>query len=187
MAETAAMFFSEFYRINGFRIEVPYILTPADELLPDLYIQMRLNVNQSLFYRPPSSIAGFPDMMDAFSGTKSWTDFSMDIFREAAWENTENGYWFWADIGWSKDKMRREAQIREDDKANLLTLEEYIIFYYSCVSAHPFVGQPAMELDRIDSWLKTKCQNNLVSARSGCIITFGQDQTGYLRHCARHG
>lgn len=185
LAEQITFFFSEFYRICRIDIEVPYPESASGVILNDSYLKMRLFAKQSLYFRPPTSIAPFVLLMDALTGSDSWTSSNIDTFKHVSWENCEQGYWFWADFAYSKEKMVREHEVNEENAKTLLSLEEYVIFHYSTTFSNPLIRDEPNAL-MINTWLRSKSHGRFLAARQGHIITVGENRPGYLRYSARH-
>jgi len=182
LAEQIMLFFVEFYRVNRLgKIEVPMPKNSRGEDMTDHQIDIWLGQKWSLFYRPPSSIAPFTTLMDSFSGTSSWTTHDMDIFREATWEPTDNGYWFWADIDWSKGNLVTEEKIDEELSKRLLSIEEYIIVNYSSDCPNPLILNYPFWREKHHTWLRTKVGGRLLVAHSGDRIQTSFDKPAYPR------
>ncbi|NIV04312.1 MAG: hypothetical protein GWN59_06875 [Calditrichae bacterium] len=182
MAESIARFFVEFYRTNGFDIEVPYPKDSRGNHMSDIHIQIGTSANRLLFYRPPTSLATFPDMMDAFTSSGSWTAHHMEIFESTVWEPAQTGYWFWADIGWDKAMVKIESDLQPEDIKRLLSLEEYIIFFFSLQNSHPQIQMYPRSLG-IYSWLRSKSHHHHLLAKNGTQIEIELRQMAYLRYC----
>lgn len=184
MAESIARFFVEFYRTNGFNIEVPYPKDSRGNHMSDIHIQIGKSANRLLFYRPSTSLATFPDLMDAFTASNSWTNHHLEIFERAVWEPSQKGYWFWADIGWDKHLMRIENELDPELIERLMCLEEYIIFFFSLQLAHPHMDTYPRSL-AIFSWLRSKSHGHYLLAKNGTQIEIELRQMGYLRFCEK--
>ena len=189
MAERLAIFFSEFYRRHRFDVEVPYPMGQNGNHLSDVYFGMKGEIKQALFYRPATTEVSFVEMMDAMSGTQSWTEYHLELFDAAAWEPTKRGYWFWVDTGYKRELIKREEQISQEEAKTLMSLEEYIIFYYALMSSYPRLESPP-HLIQLNSWLRTRITYNnhphLITARGGTTIGAMDKRPGYIRSSVRH-
>jgi hypothetical protein len=181
LAEQIMLFFVEFFRINRLgKIEVPLPTNSRGEPMSDAQIQLWLDQKWSLYYRPASSVASFTDMMDYFTGTTSWTASTLELFREASWEPTEEGYWFWADISYESKNVVAEDQISEPEANRFLCIEEYLIFHFATDHPNPLVQNYPMWLEK-PMWLRTRVNKRLTMAHSGYRTVCPYDK----KACAR--
>lgn len=183
LAEQVMLFFAEWYRINRLgKIEIPLPLDSRGLVRTDQQIQFWRSQNWLLYYRPPSTIASFIDLMDHLSGTTSWTAHEMEIFREASWEPTTDGYWFWAEVGHNADNLITEDRISEESSRRFLSLEEYIIVHFATDFPHPLVQDHAFwEWNEKPMWLRTRVNGRLVTAYSGTRIITPYNKPAYPR------
>jgi len=181
LAEQIMLFFAEYFRVRGLgKIEIPLPTNSRGQALTDQYIRLWLDQKWSLYYRPPSSEVGFTDLMDSLSGTNSWTTYEMGIFKEATWEPTETGYWFWCSIDYNTRGLLREDEIRPETISQLLCLEEYIIMHYATDWPNPLVNDYPSWLDK-EAWLRTRVEDHIVAAKSGTRILSHHDGRAYPR------
>lgn len=185
LAEIIMIYFAEFFRINGIKAEVPLPTNSRGEVISDEQINLWLEQKWSLYYRPSSEEAPFIEMMDSFSGTSSWTTYELETFREANWERAEEGYWFWADIDYSRANLVRDSQLGRDDISKLLCLEEYVIFDKSTDWPNPLVQNYPMWKEE-NMWLRTLVNGRPVAAKKGNRITAEFNGIAYPRFCRRY-
>ncbi len=141
-----------FYRGLGFdTLEIP-VPTMGGKRVSNNEFGRRAKAGQALFFRPATSLISYNRFMTAVGQMDHWTVLDEAECENIAWEPTETGYWFWAEI---QDSCLRVGTSWNDLTAehNLLCLEEYMIVWHV---------MRVLESIMIDcetwSWLRTRYQ-----------------------------
>ncbi len=155
-----------FYRDLGFdELEIP-VPTMDGKPISNREFGRRAKANQALFYRPATSDVSYEAFMQAVGQDEHWTVADEDERAKIAWEPTEEGYWFWAEV---QDSCPRTGTCWNDLTAEhtLLCIEEYVIVWHA---------MRVLEDTLIDrstwSWLRTRYQTD---SGSGALYVFEYD------------
>lgn len=171
LAEKRRQYFEDWYRKLGFTtITVP---TPG---VSNREFARRAKLGQQLFFRPATKDVSYEAFMKAVGQGDHWTVTDQTERVKIAWEPTETGYWFWAEVQESCPRLRT-CWDNLSKEVNLLCLEEYVIVWHS---------YEAETGERLDShtwtWLRTRFGRGTLRADeySGRVNVSRCGDPGYL-------
>ncbi len=152
-----AEWFTNWYKSLGFDLTIPEPPIVSEEIER----RSKLEMPQGLFYRPPTKDMSYEDFMRAVGQQADWTLTDKPDLAKIAWEPTETGYWFWADVASIYPRVRTS---RNDLAAqiHLISLEEYIILW------HAYKSETNTMLDTgMRTYLRTEHVLSVLSACDG--------------------
>ncbi len=144
-----AELFTTWYKMIGFELQIPGPPVDSDEIER----RSKLEIPQALFYRPATKDVSYTEFMGATGQFYHSTTTGPDS-KKIAWEPTDTGYWFWAEISAQTPRIPTSW----DDltaRNQLLSLEEYVIVSNATQAITGGILDAGTE-----NWLRTRYSDN---------------------------